>query len=68
MAKKKRAKPNTEGWNMKPIIAQMRGSVEFKEWMEGAAKADRSSVAMFMERAVVFYAKSIGHTAPPPER
>ena len=64
---KKRAR-NTENWNIKPIIVQMRGSIEFKEWLEKAAKADRSNVAMFMERASVFYAKSLGVPDPPPER
>jgi hypothetical protein len=67
MAKKRRV-PNTENWKMKTIIAQLRGSVEFKEWLEKAAKVDRSSVAMFLERAVVHYAKTIGYSEAAPER
>jgi hypothetical protein len=35
---------------------------------EEAAKADRSSVAMFLGRAVVHFAKTIGYSEPAPER
>ena len=35
---------------------------------EEAAKANRSSVAMFLGRVVVYYAKTIGSSEPAPER
>lgn len=74
MAKKKAGgsgekKPrSTENWNMKPIIATLRGNAEFKDWLAEAAAYDRSNVAMFLERAAVRYAKEIGFPKAPPER
>ncbi len=71
MAKKlapKKASGGPETWSMKPIIATVRGSAGFKAWLKRAAKADRSTVAMFLERAAVRYAKELGFTDPPPER
>ncbi|MDE2507068.1 MAG: hypothetical protein KGM43_07655, partial [Planctomycetota bacterium] len=50
------------------IIAQIRGTPEFREWIAGAADHDRSSVTQFLERAAVAYAKQIGHDVPAPLR
>lgn len=52
----------------KPIIATMRGSLDFKAFLEMAAKKDRLSVADFIERAVVRYARELGIQEEPPER
>jgi hypothetical protein len=65
---KKRKPPNIESWKMKPIIATVRGSAEFKAWLEAAAKFDRNNVAMFLERAAVHYARTIGFSEEAPER
>jgi hypothetical protein len=69
VAKKKPVAPKPKGDDKgKPIIATMRGSQEFKEFLEEAAKKDRSSVADFLERAAVRYAKELGIDREPPDR
>lgn len=68
--KKKTAVKSTgpESWNRKPLIANFRGSEEFKAWLQALATSDRQTVAGVIERAVVHYAKSIGFEEAPPER
>lgn len=57
-----------ESWNRKPLIANFRGSIGFKEWLQDLAASDRQSVAGVIERALVHYARSIGFTREAPER
>jgi hypothetical protein len=71
VAKKKTPPPPASGpesWNRKPLIANFRGSAEFKEWLQSLASADRQSVAGVIERALVHYAKAIGYNKEAPER
>lgn len=56
------------GGKDKPIIATLRGSPEFKAYLERAAKLDRCAVSLFLERAAIVYAKRLGLTEKPPER
>lgn len=74
MAKKKSvapkarmSRPKGEDRN-KPIIVTLRGTPEFKEFIERYAKRDRLSVADFVERAIVRYAKELGAEEEIPER
>lgn len=57
-----------ESWNKKPLIVNLRGSEDFKAWLQEVASADRQSVSGLVERAVVHYARSIGFTKEAPER
>jgi hypothetical protein len=71
VAKKKAPPPpagGPESWNRKPLIANFRGSPEFKEWLQKLASADRQSVAGVIERALVRYAKAIEFKEEAPER
>ena len=71
MAKKRPAPSKGPGKPVdknKPIIATLRGSDEFRAFLERAAKADRSTVAAFLERAAVRYARELGMTEEPPDR
>jgi hypothetical protein len=70
MARKtpKRPEPAPKGWQSKPAMLQMRGSPEFKAWLERAAAHDRSSLALYLERAAIRYAKFIGFEESAPER
>lgn len=68
MAKKKDVQSRKSEDKNKPIIATMRGSLGFKSFLEMAAKKDRSSVSDFLERAAVYYAKSLGIQEEPPQR
>jgi len=63
----KKAPSGPESWSRKPLIANFRGSEEFKAWLQGLATADRQTVAGVIERALVHYAKSIDYE-PAPER
>jgi uncharacterized protein (DUF1778 family) len=64
---KKRAKV-TASSDRKPMIAQLRGAEAWKAWIERAAAFDTRTVAGFLERAAVRYAREIGFTEEPPER
>lgn len=71
MAKKKAGRPKGSAKTVdknKPIIATLRGSDEFREFLEEVAKKDHRSVASLIERAIVSYAKEVGVTREPPER
>jgi hypothetical protein len=48
-----------ESWTRKPLIANFRGSAEFKAWLQRLAVADRQSVAGVIERALVHYARDV---------
>lgn len=63
-----KAPPDAEASERKPLVLQMRGSQAWKEWLEECAKADGRSLASFMERAALVYAKQIGVTREPPDR
>ena len=68
---KRMAKKNANdaaGWAKKPIIMAMRGSAEYKAWLERLAEFDRSSVAEMTERSHARYAREIGFEEPPPKR
>jgi len=41
---------------------------DYVEWLTRAAKADRASVATFLDRAATDRAKAIGFDEPAPER
>lgn len=70
VAKKKAAsKPSTpDDKGRKPMIAQLRGSEEFKKWVEMVADVDRSPIAVLIEKALIHYSKSIGVTDSAPRR
>jgi hypothetical protein len=69
VAKKKAGAPKKRADDKnKPIIITVRGSLEFKEFVEMAARKDRLSVADFVERAIMRYAKELGIQEDAPER
>jgi len=57
-----------EQWNRKSLVLQVRGSPEWKAWLEGLAEFDRTTVADVADRAIVRYAREIGFTEPAPKR
>lgn len=69
MAKKKTGpKPNSEEWKITPLAIQVRGSVEFKEWVRGLAEFDATDVSEVVERALGAYARQIGYDKARPRR
>lgn len=67
MAKKK-ATPKAPAADTRAIIATLKGSREFRDWLNEAAEADRVSTVQFLEKAAVFYAAHIGFGKPAPRR
>lgn len=63
-----KGKKNPEEWKQKPIIMQMRGTPDFKGWLERLAEFDRTTVADIADRAIVRYAREIGFKEDPPKR
>jgi hypothetical protein len=72
MAKKKPGRPprksDAEDAVRKPMIVQVRGSQEFKDWAEKLSRHERISLASIVERAMQMYAKAVGFPDEPPER
>jgi hypothetical protein len=61
MAKKKAPKPKSEPWGeSKPLAAQLRGSAEWKAWLEEFARSNRLSVAGVIDMALTRLAKDLG--------
>jgi hypothetical protein len=50
-----------------PIVASIRGTPEWKTWLEDLAKANRQSVSGMIDLALADYARTRGFK-PPPER
>lgn len=53
---------------MKSMVAQLRGSGDFKAWLEKAAQKDGRTVSNYLVRAAVVYARQIGFDDPFPDR
>ena len=65
---KKSPEPKAENWTNKTVIFQMRGSVEFKEWLKKLSDFDATDATEVVERALAAYARSIGFGEPRPKR
>lgn len=68
MAKRKAPGEMAKDWPGKPLAVQVRGSAEWKAWLEELAAFDRSNIADITDRAIAAYARSIGFPKPPPPR
>lgn len=62
---KKKTEPAPDSWTVKPIVAQVRGSVRWKEWVESLAKANRQSVATLIDMSLARFARETGFREPP---
>jgi hypothetical protein len=67
MAKKKTA-PTLEAADSRAIVVSMKGTVEFRDWLNELAEFDRSTAVQVMEKGAVLYAKQVGFTKPAPKR
>lgn len=69
MAAKKSSKPGKPAAEpkpaRKPMIVQIRGSEEYKAWVDAMAESEGFSVAMLFDRAVRVWAKEHGHPDAP---
>lgn len=52
----------------KPLGVQVRGTEEWKEWIEKAAVHCRMSVSALVDISVAKFVKEQGFSEPPPER
>lgn len=64
----KKQKPELDHSGRKPMVVQIRGSREYKEWAEELARTDGSTLAALYDRAVRRYAKELGFPKVPPRR
>lgn len=67
-APRKERSAGVEGWARKPMMMNLRGSPEFKQWVQELADYDRETAAGVIERALVHYAKAIGFAKIAPQR
>ena len=56
---------SAEDWQSKPLAIQVRGSIEWKEWVEALAEANRQKVAGLIDTALTRFAKEMGFRDPP---
>jgi hypothetical protein len=61
-------KSDPKDWQISPIIFQLRGSAEYKAWLQGLAKFDATDLSEVAERAFAAYARQIGYSEPRPQR
>jgi hypothetical protein len=59
-----KAAPKPE--NRKPVVLQMRGSEEWRTWVEGLARKEGHSLAKLFEMGVRRIAKDVGYPDAPP--
>lgn len=52
----------------KAIAVTLKGSEAWKAWLERAADHQRTTVAEFLDRAAIVYAKQIGYDEEAPKR
>jgi hypothetical protein len=59
--------PPDEGREPRPVILALRGSREWKEWIDRLARHCRLTTATVVDQALVRYAKEVGfeESAPP---
>lgn len=67
MAKKKSVE-SPETSDSRAIVVSMKGTVEFRNWLNELAEFDRSTAVQVIEKGAVAYAKHIGFTKPAPKR
>jgi hypothetical protein len=75
MAKAKRPKgkatspePDPGKAERKPTVLAMKGSPEWKQWLDRAARHCRLSASTLVDLAVAEYVKARGFDEPPPDR
>lgn len=64
-ANKPEPEPEPEEKPRKPMVVQIRGSVEWKSWVEDIARREGDTVAKLFERTVRKFAKDSGYPDPP---
>lgn len=62
---KSKPAPEPEPSGRKPMVVQIRGSQEYKDWVEAFAEKEGFSVSMLFDRAVRKYARDAGQSDPP---
>jgi hypothetical protein len=67
MARKKAARPRP-AQQRRTIAVTLKGSEEWKEWVEAGARFCRTDVAKLFDASVVHYLKSRGFEQEAPER
>lgn len=65
---KKSGNRSPDKWKSKPIVLQVRGTLDYKAWLERVAEVDGTTVAALADRAIRRYAREIGVLEPPPKR
>lgn len=60
--------PEAEEKARKPMILQVRGSDEFKEWYRELAEFDGLTDTALFDRSIRQYAKTVGFKKPAPPR
>lgn len=63
-----RKKSDPIGLPPRPTAATIKGTPEWRAWVDEAATHCRETIASFFDKAAVEYAKDKGFTKPPPPR
>lgn len=66
--KSKAEAPPPEPTDPRPIVISIKGSAEFRDWLNELADHERVTSVAVIERALVEYAVNHGFTKPAPKR
>jgi hypothetical protein len=66
--KRKEAPPKAAGQGPRQVILSVRGSAEWRDWLNRLAKHNRVKSADAIDHALVMWARATGFLEPPPER
>lgn len=65
VARKATKAPVADTAQRKPTVVQIRGSEEYKTWLEGVARKEGFTVSTLVDQALRKFAEVKGHGAPP---
>ena len=69
MAKKTQASSvPTPVVDSRAIVVSMKGTVAYRDWLNGLAEHCRSTGVQVIDSALVAYAKQVGYAVPAPKR
>ena len=67
MAKKKTEK-TPDPVDSRAIVVSMKGTIEFRDWLNELAEFDRTTAVQVMEKGALLYAKQVGFPKSAPKR
>ena len=65
---KKKSDTATTASDTRAIVVSMKGTAEFRDWLNELAEFDRMTAVQVMEKGAILYAQKVGFLKPAPKR